>query len=109
MSTKEQLIAARRLIADGWHQGSSARNANNKAVSIHSAAAASFCATGAVRAVNPDHYDTAPMHALACALPEPFQNRYPEGNGVIEYNDVKGTTQADILALFDQAIAEAPR
>lgn len=107
MTTKEKLIAARKLIAAGWCQGESARNVDGEVVSIHSPDAVSFCATGAVRVVTPDHYDSGPVHALACALPELFQGHEPEGDAVIVYNDIRGATQDDILSLFDRAIKEA--
>jgi hypothetical protein len=66
-----------------------------------------LCAMGAVHAVLPKNYhglisDTAQFRALQSALPDGFRWSVPS------FNDDPSTTHADIMALFDRAIASLP-
>lgn len=95
MSLRDDLIAARALIADEahWCKGSHDKNGAR-------------CAMGAVIAVteatdrHAKRYD-----ALWAALNEQLPARF---SGMIRaYNDANDTDHADILALFDRAIEAA--
>ena len=91
MSVRESLIAARALIdtPEKWIKGSS-RNGQG-----------GYCALGAMDKIGPE---SGCYLALRSALPS------EEPGFVAAYNDLPTTTHADILALFDRAIAacEAP-
>lgn len=90
------LIAARALIAtpEKWLKGMLDNNAG------------CYCAMGAVRqiAVQPEHQrlwrvsQTDEYKLLCRALPKPYF-------GIPGFNDARETTHADVLALFDRAIA----
>lgn len=108
------LIEARALVEKGWYQGSWTSTAEgrwngNSLGLLRSPAATCFCALGAVGQVCTDYetldllgrYSTAPeVKALRDALPADAWTYC-----VDEYNDAETTTKADILALFDRAIA----
>lgn len=70
--------------------------------------AASWCAWGAVKVVTADHPDTEnpALHFLLKSLPRRARSNCC---GISAYNDGPRTTHADILALFDRAIAAAER
>lgn len=82
-----KLMAGRERIAKGWCQGAFLLDIPD------SLGGPRYCTVGAVENDN---------HAFAClkaALPAP--------GFVTGYNDAKGRTKAEILALFDRAIALA--
>lgn len=90
---RENLIAARALIdtPEKW-----VKDAHEKD--------GCYCAMGAIGAVLPRNYhgwvsDTAQYRALAAAVPAEFHGNVPN------FNDHPATTHADIMALFDRAIA----
>lgn len=103
---ESQLRAGRERIANGWTQGKSARTADGTSVSPESDIAASFCAMGALGAWYPRDASAA-LAALAGALPR--QGGAPAVTRLARFNDDPGTTQADVLALYDRAIEEASR
>jgi hypothetical protein len=61
-----------------------------------------FCALGAIgaRENGPDYYSDEVFNALRLALPNPYEE-------TATFNDAPETTHADIMALFDRAIAAA--
>lgn len=94
-TVKENLIAAKALIdtPQKWKKNGWGSNG-------------CYCALGALmrasnahvlRIVDRSNPDT---KALLSAVPEPFES-------VVAYNDHSSTTHADIMALFDRAIAAA--
>jgi len=97
MSVRDDLIAARALIdtPEKWHRGSMA-SFDGKCL----------CAMGAIRNVlraqGYTHWiSRTPLYQnLRAALPRGF-------NQVPTFNDDPSTTHADIMALFDRAIAAA--
>lgn len=106
-TTKETLIAARNIIAnkENWTKNAMARSASTAHVFVLSDEAVCFCAVGAVnrcaqKSLTPECESA--LHELRKAL-------YSTGNytftSVIAFNDDRRTTHADVLRLFDVAIA----
>lgn len=94
----ETLKEARALIAQGWTQGCAARDAEGNDVNSVDISAVSFCIYGACRRASvgrrKESYKLS-TNALRDA-------------GMINlstWNDAPDRTQADVLALFDRAIA----
>jgi hypothetical protein len=86
----EKLREARALIERGWCQGSSSRNNEDGTTS--------YCLLGALSTVNKRYhvYYTAKDHVEEILeVPIPV------------WNDAPGRTQAEVLDLFDRAIAKA--
>ena len=109
MTTKEILEQARALIERGWTQGTAARNSNGDHVSATSRHACEWCATGALYAI----YETIPNWRdnrrtdeaailIRAAIPK-GSNDFHET--IVSFNDAIETTKADMLAVFDEAIA----
>ena len=98
MTTKEVLIQARALILKGWTQEAFARDADGEPVSAKDPDACSWCVVGAVVAAYPD-WDN-----LSKGLWD-FLGRFVDEPCPDEFNDLPETTQTDVLALFDRAIA----
>ena len=112
------LIAARKLIENPnqWIKGAIARTARGYECEAESGTARCFCAIGAVRRARHDltgtpfgSYPTVNRLRDAVQLENP--NRI-EGESeclntmtVADYNDRPQTTHADVLALYDRAIA----
>lgn len=97
MTTLETLTAAREKIANPgrWTQRSYAKNAKGEHVDPASPAACKWCADGAVWAVRP----VAPAYKLATAVLDILSG---QGSAAV-FND--SHTHAEVLALFDKAIA----
>lgn len=94
MSLKDDLVAAKARIdtREKWHQGSYRSRLGN-----------AFCAIGALTAATCDADRlSAGRDALQGAMPSGIKG-FPAGL----YNDLPTTTHADIMALFDRAIAVA--
>lgn len=101
MNTLAILKAARAKIEkpENWTQGVFARNAHGLLTGPHFSDAACWCALGAVKAALPDHYTGySKMRELLSAA-------CPPGGDIVDFNDDLSTTHADILAMFDRAIA----
>lgn len=99
MTTAEQLRAAKALIdtPDKWTKNATARDADGKAVRPLSARAVCWCGFGAlVKACG----NTAAAHLRA------FESFNGSGN-IAGLNDREGTAHADVMAMFDRAIALA--
>lgn len=102
MTTLEILRAGRARIERGWCQGAFARDANGHDVLSRSPRARAWCTSGAVE------FDSRPMSAgafaahvaLCAALPADWIE-----DGAASWNDAPGRTQAEVLALYDAAIA----
>lgn len=102
-TTLALLRKARDLIAQGWTQLTPARDRLGEPCSPHSIGAVRWCITGAVdRALGRYGH----FHHYLDALSALFPNSSDTGadSAAIRYNDLPHTTQADVLALIDQAI-----
>lgn len=96
----ESLRTGRERVARGWTQGLYAIDLNGDKVDPTSEAASCWCAVGAIpRFVRGEHVHGEAVAALGWAIPV---NQCVD---VVGFNDLPTTTQADILALFDRAIA----
>lgn len=95
MTDRDILIRARALVARGWTQRTNARDETGRPTDPRGPDAVCWCLSGAVHRVAPD----AARHAyqLLCkALDSPW---------AVDWNDTPGRTQAEVLELFDRAIA----
>jgi hypothetical protein len=95
-SVREQLVAARDLIADPerWTQGAYARDVNDEPTMALSASACKWCPVGAVMRVTGSPYGWGPgTGALSVAA---------NGLSASVVNDEQG--HAAVLAMFDRAI-----
>lgn len=102
----DDLRSARALIEkpEAWTKGELARNASGSPTSSKAPDAVCFCAEGAVRRAVPDNH----RFAYACdALVDVTASEADIFIPVSAINDDPNTTHADILALFDRAIAKA--
>lgn len=101
LTVKEQLTAAKTLIADPkhWVKGEIARNDDGERVEPDDAKAVCFCSLGALCRVTNDIH---PAVSLLCRhMPERF------AGFLTGYNDHHSTTHADVMNLFDKAIESA--
>lgn len=92
------LTEARRKVARGWSQGAFARSQAGEPVAILAPEACCFCAYGALYAVAERRGYTA-WQALGDVL------GMRKIDSILTWNDAPGRTQADVLALYDRAIA----
>lgn len=103
MSVKEDLVAARALVATGWTQGASALTVNGTETSPRASNAVCWCSVGAIfggmQHASPDD-EAQRFHLAKKAL-------LPGGDPLSQWNDAPGRTQAEVIALFDRAIEEA--
>lgn len=100
MTPLETLKAARDLISDPscWTQGDFARNTDGQSVDPNNKEAMCFCAFGAIQRITEN-----PLMSDADRLLESICNeRFSLSVG--DFNDTH--THAEVLALFDAAIAE---
>lgn len=111
------LREARKLIQQGWCQGSAARNTRGDPVNVRAPSAVCWCATGSVTKVINDgnigtslndtrsyaHLSDAVCARLSAAILAGAMLSYP----IIQYNDHPSTTQKDIIEMFDRAIEQA--
>ena len=107
MTPLETLKAARQLITDPakWTQGELARDAEGNVSYVGSESATCWCLMGAifhvVRADKPTAADARRSHSDAALELLSAANRK---KSVVRFNDTH--THAEVLALFDAAIAE---
>lgn len=87
------LMRGRERIDGGWRQGEHRR-------------AGSVCAIEALCGENKTASPAA-MRWLVSAIPNDRRVELMMGTSIIEYNDHPATTKADILSLYDRAIAMA--
>lgn len=103
MTPAEQLRAAKALIdtPEKWTREAFARNAIGE--SCRPSEATCFCIVGALDNVDHDNpeYDDRAEEALRGLLPKGFYG------SITAFNDAETTTHADIMKLFDDAIALA--
>ena len=109
MTTKEILEQARALIERGWTQNASARNADGDHVAPTSRHACKWCASGALNTVyetiqnwRDDPKTEEASDLVRAAIPKGSNDFHKT---IIGFNDAIETTKADILSVFDEAIA----
>lgn len=109
--TIRNLTAARALIEKGWYQGNWASTQegshNGFGVGLRDDRATCYCALGAVGQVCTQYGVSDLLNWSNKPEVRALRDALPEGTivGVDGYNDLETTTKADILALFDRAIA----
>jgi hypothetical protein len=104
MTIKDTLIAARKKIErpENWiKDGVYARDAKGKVVRTRSIDAYAYCIEGSILAVTAGIFDDKNIAA------RDFLMKYTRGRALPVFNDAKKRTHAEVLALFDKAIAEA--
>lgn len=106
MNTLEILKAARALIEkpEHWSKGAFARDPRGNGVSPINKTAVCWCAAGSVR--NVGLISQVELYAALGVLRTALPAEAGRLAGVITFNDRPDTTHADIIALFDRAIAE---
>ena len=100
-TTLDILVAARAKIAQGWCQGAYAKDAKGEATESLSPDAERWCSAGAITA------STGANDFFAReAARDAFVKAIDAGNLAL-WNDAPGRTQAEVLAVFDEAIRRA--
>lgn len=100
-TVKDQLIAARAFIdtPDKWTKNALSKDASGRNTRYPGGPAVCFCTLGALRQVNNNfNREMTLMGKLAAHVPG-------DSFDPVGYNDDFETTHADVLALFDKAIA----
>lgn len=105
--TSELLRAAKAKIEDPkrWTKGDTALDSRGERVGARDATACCWCSMGALSAAGaivPTGDDPATCMLRRCIMP-----RKPYGASLVEFNDAPATTHADVMALFERAIAMA--
>lgn len=103
--TKEILIAARAKIAqpECWTQGRQARTQIGIGTDARDARAVCWCGFGAVWfVVGYDYYNSTVTNAENALNDQTPQKHFPT------WQDAKGRTHAEVLAMFDKAIEAQP-
>ena len=93
---------ARDLLAQGWTQGTSARNIDGEPVGVSSLDAVSFCASGACRRVDSLFGGVAVLELAQTIAPLTYSGE----SIVIHWNDQPGMTKEKVLLGFDHAITQ---
>lgn len=107
MTPKEALIEARRLLAEkGWCQKEYAKEGGT-GVGVHNPAADSYCSLGALSKVC---FGTGMYSTVRTVLSvESYDFTSKAGApSIVEYNDAKGRTKEEVLAMFDHVIGKLP-
>ena len=121
MTAKELLIAARELLSDRakWTKGVGARDSKGLPTDVDDPDAVSFCSSGAMRYLIHKQPAFDPLLREECLLllshaahkvrPELVQHSDGKiwDTDYLGINDHPAGTHADVLAMFDAAIAEA--
>jgi len=107
---RDLLLRAREILAGGWTQDVSARNAIGEPVSWSAPSARCFCASGALaRACDDPNASPAAWrapYAVAFARLTDVLRKRGAQSSVQKFNDAPERSIADVLALFDAAIEE---
>lgn len=99
------LIEGRALIAKGWCQGPYATNAEGRSVCFSDPGAVNFCSSGALRRTMAAlDIRIAAKILLSEATPPGTLSAF-SNTRYITYSDARSTTRADMLAMWDRAIA----
>jgi hypothetical protein len=101
MTPVDVLKAARAKIEQGWTQGAFALDRERGVVPVNSPAAVCWCSLGAIKFADHDLYSDSYFAA------EKILGRASGNANIIPWNDAPGRTQAEVLEVFDHAIALA--
>src|SRR5438132_8158865 len=99
MTTTMVLKKARALIVRGWTQGWFARNSKGEHTNPCAKDAVEWCLSGAIIKATPYSCDTNPFRTIRSS----FRDRKPRS--LPRWNDNPKRKKAEVLALFDRAIA----
>lgn len=108
MSNVGILTASKNRIStpERWTKGTAARSVHGRKVAVTSKRAFCFCAVGAVeretQGIDDGYRSAIELLNLAVETPLPFAM-----HEVVAFNDLGATTHADVMALFDRALALA--
>ena len=94
------MIEVRGKVVQGWCQGCSARDAAGECVGATDRRAVAWCLDGAFMACGVAHG----VSRADCSLCSSFASVGIEADAISGWNDTKGRTQAEVLALLDRAI-----
>jgi len=97
-SVLDALRAGRERVIRGWTRGCLARDANGREVDPVSDQATCWCVIGAIDSVTGNENNAS--HGAVTVLDSAL-----EGREIADFNDDPATTQTDVIALFDRAIA----
>ena len=108
MTPTEHLIAARALIArpENWTKHTAARDSHGQVVYSDNPRAVCWCTIGALAKTAKGRDPLAANDLIFLQIRE---NPDIEEDSIDGYNDAPETTHANILALFDKAIAAASK
>lgn len=95
MTTKEILIAAKAKVEAGWCQGAYARDDRGYSTIGDQSDAVSWCMSGALGAVS----------GWQTFKAEQAIRPYLGNDNLVQWNDRIRRTKAEVIAVFDQAIA----
>lgn len=101
MTTLEVLERGLERVKRGWTQGMFAANEAGQPCHTGLGGATAWCASGAVQTASLHEWRAA-LDALERHVPAGASN---QGDVLVYYNDAPERTQADIIALFERAIA----
>lgn len=93
------LILARAFVEAGWARGEWALDRDGEKVLVHEDAAVRFCVAGALRRAGWELAVSRRTQGVA----EDLLGDVLHSDRLGDFNDDPATTQADVLALFDQA------
>ena len=100
-TTKEALIETADLFeTKGWCRGAYAQDKDGVLVSEFSEKADSFCLSGAMRRIVNDHIL---IQDMTCEIVRYLQSKEKYFHNIVEYNDYKATSKADIIAVLKGA------
>lgn len=102
--TSRVLREARRLVKRGWCQFALARDDRRRRCGLDAPRATRFCMIGAIGRASPGAARGKALDAVTRALHRDFRCW---GTGA--FNDAPGRTLAEVLEVFDRAIADAER
>lgn len=102
------LRGARALIAhpDNWVKGVAARDSESNEVETDSARATCFCTVGALHKSLLVAGKGENVELYMEARSQLIRHRPDNSAGLVYFNDAPTTTHADVLGMFDRAIAE---
>lgn len=110
MKTVTILKRARKLIEKGWTQELFARNEQGNRCSAESSAAVCWCIRGAMFAAVKGKFGDEFVEAetiLESVIPPSSLKGIGSNAPLVYFNDRKGRTKAQVLALYERAIAKA--
>ncbi len=101
------LVEARRLIAQGWTQGTYARDRDGLGINYEQEFAVSFCTFGAIYRAREDAKVRADGMILEVVIKQLVDCLPGRSRDLVAFNDYPDRTQDEVLELFDCAIKQA--